>query len=271
MRFAFNLPNYGEFADVRVLAEIAAAVEAGGWDGFFVWDHMSPVFFPGMLEPTADTTVALSAIALATERIRFGPMVTPLPRRRVQKVAREFASLDHLSGGRVVLGVGLGVPPETEYAAFGEEPSQRHHAQVLDESLDVLTRIWSGEAVDYDGDVLHVHSVPLLPAPVQRPRIPIWVAARWPGRDKPFRRAARYDGVFPIAPNPDQDFVTPEQVRELRAVVGRDDDGFDVVVNGGPGVDPAAFAAAGTTWWIETYFRTDEALQRAREGPPRGT
>ena len=121
MRYAFNLPNYGEFCDVRALAEIAAAAEAGGWDGFFIWDHMSPVFYPGMLEPTADTTVALTAIALATERLRFGPMVTPLARRRVQKVAREFATLDHLSNGRAVLGVGIGVPPETEYEAFGED------------------------------------------------------------------------------------------------------------------------------------------------------
>src|SRR6478752_9132165 len=165
MRYAFNLPNFGEFADARVLADVAAAAEAGGWDGCFIWDHMSPVFYPGMLEPTADTTVALTAIALATEHIRFGPMVTPLPRRRVQKVAREFASLDRLSVGRVVLGVGLGVPPEREYAAFGEETSQRHHARLLDESLDVLTRLWSGEAVDYDGELLHVHTVPLLPAP----------------------------------------------------------------------------------------------------------
>ena len=101
MRYAFNLPNFGRFADVRVLAEIAAAVEAGGWDGFFIWDHLSPVFAPGKFVPTADTTVALTAIALATERIRFGAMVTPLPRRRVQKLARELISLDHVSNGRV--------------------------------------------------------------------------------------------------------------------------------------------------------------------------
>ena len=115
MRFAFNLPNFGEFADVRVLAEIAAAAEASGWDGCFVWDHLSPVFAPGMLVPTADATVALTAIALATERIRIGPMVTPLARRRAQKFAREIATLDRLSNGRVVFGVGLGDPADAEF------------------------------------------------------------------------------------------------------------------------------------------------------------
>lgn len=270
MRYAFNLPNYGEFCDVRVLAEIAATADAAGWDGFFIWDHMSPVFYPGMLEPTADTTVALTAIALATQRLRFGTMVTPLARRRVHKVAREFATLDQLSSGRALLGVGLGVPPETEYEAFGENGSGRARAQTLDESIEVLTRIWSGDPVDYDGDHLHVHTGPLLPTPLQRPRVPIWVAATWPSTDGPFRRAARYDGVFPLGPDPNV-FLTPDEIAEVRAKIGRDDPGFDIAVNPGPRGDPDAFAHAGATWWIETYFTKDSALGRAKEGPPRGT
>jgi alkanesulfonate monooxygenase SsuD/methylene tetrahydromethanopterin reductase-like flavin-dependent oxidoreductase (luciferase family) len=268
VRYAFNLPNYGEFCDVRLLAEIAAAADASGWDGFFIWDHMSPVFAPDMLVPTADTTVALTAIALATERLRFGPMVTPLARRRVHKVAREFASLDRLSDGRAVLGVGLGVPPESEYEAFGEDPSLHARARALDESLDVLTRIWSGDRIDYDGEHLRVHSAPLLPSPVQQPRVPIWIAATWPGGDGPFRRAARYDGVFPLGPDPNE-FLTPDEIAAVRAEIGRNDPGFDIVVNPGPNGDPDAFARAGATWWIETYFKADVALRRAQEGPRR--
>jgi alkanesulfonate monooxygenase SsuD/methylene tetrahydromethanopterin reductase-like flavin-dependent oxidoreductase (luciferase family) len=166
VRYAIDTHIFGEFADVRVIAELAATVEAGGWDGFFIWDHI------GLDEQTADVTVALTAIALVTERLRFGTLVTPLPRRRVQKVAREFSSLDRLSNGRVVLGAGLGYPPEFEYAAFGEPSSDRERATRLDESLTVLQALWSGEPVDFDGKHLHVHTTPFRPAPLQ-PRVPI--------------------------------------------------------------------------------------------------
>src|SRR4051794_37926837 len=191
MRFGLNLPNFSELSDVRLLAEIAAAAEAGGWDGFFIWDHLSPVFAPGMIVPTADTTVALAAIALATERVRIGAMVTPLARRRPSKYAREIATLDRLTKGRMVCGVGLGEPAGSEFGAFGDDPDARARARRLDESLEVVTRLWTGAAVDYDGERFHVHSAPLLPTPVQHPRVPIWVAATWPGRRGPLARAAR--------------------------------------------------------------------------------
>jgi alkanesulfonate monooxygenase SsuD/methylene tetrahydromethanopterin reductase-like flavin-dependent oxidoreductase (luciferase family) len=268
VRYGFNLPNFGEFHDVRALAELAAAAEAGGWDGFFIWDHLSPIFEPGAIVPTADVTVALTAIALATESIRFGTMVTPLPRRRVQKVAREWATLDQLSNGRAILGDGLGEPPPYEYEAFGENGAVWERARRLDESLTILDGFWKGERVDFDGDYLKVHSEPLLPTPVQQPRIPIWVAARWPGLAGPYKRAARWDGVFPIAPNAMDDFIQVDDIARIKREVGRDDD-FEIVVNPGPGADPAAFAEAGATWWIETYFDHDKALARAKKGPPR--
>jgi len=268
VKFGFNVPNFDEFEDVRLLARVATAVEAGGWDGFFIWDHLSPVFYPGMLVPTADTTVALTAIALATSRIRFGARVTPLPRRRAQKFARETVSLDRLSGGRLICGVGLGVPEHEEYEAFGESPAARERAQRLDESLDVVTRLWSGEAVDFDGEFLHVHTCPLLPVPVQTPRIPIWVAARQPGGPRPYGRAARFDGVFPIAPNPERDTLSVDDVAAVRERVGREP-GFDIVVNGPPDGDVAAYADAGATWWIDRAISADEVLARAKQGPPR--
>ena len=264
-----NLPNFGDFDDVRTLAEVAAAAEEGGWDGFFIWDHLAPGFVPGKpLPPTADVTVALTAIGLATETIRFGTMITPLPRRRVQKFAREFATLDRLSCGRVVCGVGLGFPPDAEFEAFGEDGTDITRAERLDESLDVLTALWTGADVDFDGKHLRVHTVALTPTPVQQPRIPIWVAATWPGRQGPFRRAARFDGVFPMPLDPMEDFITVDDVTAIRDAIGRDD-AYDIVVGGGPNADLAAFAAAGVTWWIETRFTGADALECATAGPPR--
>jgi alkanesulfonate monooxygenase SsuD/methylene tetrahydromethanopterin reductase-like flavin-dependent oxidoreductase (luciferase family) len=265
-----NLPNFGDFADVRVLAEIAAAAEAGGWDGFFIWDHLAPGRgLDGEVLEYADVTVALTAIALATAHVRFGAMVHPLPRRRIQKFARELASLDHLSNGRVVCGVGLGYPPDGEYEAFGEPGSDTRRAERLDESLALLTAMWSGTDVDFAGKHLRVRTLPFLPTPVQQPRIPIWVAATWPGKDGPFRRAARYDGIFPMSTDPMEFFITVEDVPGIRDAVGRPDDAFDIVVNGGPDVDLAAFANAGVTWWVETRFTHTAALECATAGPPR--
>ena len=137
VRFGISVPNFAEYADPRLLTALAREAEAAGWDGFFLWDHI--LIERSWRMPMADPWVALAAIAAATERIRLGPLVTPLARRRPWKVARETVTLDHLSGGRTILGVGLGHPPEAEYAAFGEEPDARVRALKLDEGLDVLT------------------------------------------------------------------------------------------------------------------------------------
>jgi alkanesulfonate monooxygenase SsuD/methylene tetrahydromethanopterin reductase-like flavin-dependent oxidoreductase (luciferase family) len=266
MRYAIDVPNFGEFADVRAVAELAAATEAGGWDGFFIWDHLAFEF------ATADVTVALTAIALATDRIRIGPLVTPLPRRRVQKVAREMTSLDDLSDGRIVLGVGLGYPPDVEYAAFGEPSSDHDRAERLDESLDVLTALWSGKRVDHDGEHLHVHTPAFLPIPRQQPRVPIWVAGGWPDARPAFRRAARYDGVYPMPSQPSPRIhLMPDEIRAIRATIGRDDPGFEVVTTAGPGQDPGELEAAGATWWIELRSTLADAFATARAGPPRSS
>lgn len=266
MRWALDVPNFGDFADVRAIAEVAAAAEAAGWDGLFIWDHIAPQFAPGAIVPTADVTVALTAIALATERLRFGALVTPLPRRRVQKVARELASLDQLSGGRLVCGVGLGFPPDTEYEAFGEPASESIRARHLDESLQVLAALWSGKPVDFDGEHVTAHTSAFEPRPVQAPRVPIWVAATWPGRQGPLERAARWDGIAPIPPDPVHEFLSPDDIRAVRDAVNRGDD-FDVVANGGPDAQPANYERAGATWWLEVAFTREDALARASAGP----
>ena len=264
MQFGVTLPNFGEFWHPRTLATLAAEAEAAGWDGFFLWDH---VMFGST--PTVDPWIALSAVALATKHMRLGPLVTPLPRRRPVKLARETVSLDHLSGGRLILGVGSGSGP-WEWEQLGDEPELARRAALLDEGLDLLTRLWSGEPIDHVGRHYRVRvELPggqglaaFLPAPVQRPRIPIWVAATWPHR-APFRRAARWDGVAPIADGQGLDgALSPADVRAIRDFCDGLRDAarpFDLVVSGRTsGTDRAAnaaqvraYAEAGATWWLE--------------------
>jgi alkanesulfonate monooxygenase SsuD/methylene tetrahydromethanopterin reductase-like flavin-dependent oxidoreductase (luciferase family) len=284
MRYAVNVPNFEEYSDVRTVAALAADAEAAGWDGFFVWDHLA--FVKAWKLRVADPWILLTAVALATERLRLGPMVTPLARRRPWKVARETVTLDRLSGGRLVLGVGLGEPPTDEFGSFGEPTDAVVRAAMLDEGLEVLTRLWSGETVSFQGRHYRVEEVAFQPTPVQRPRIPIWVAGAWPRRG-PLRRAARFDGSCPLKLDADGELVALEaaDVRELRAVVDRHRPDpaapFDVLVGGTTPEDPGAaramlepLAEAGMTWWQETVDprQTDLATfrRRVRQGPPGG-
>jgi alkanesulfonate monooxygenase SsuD/methylene tetrahydromethanopterin reductase-like flavin-dependent oxidoreductase (luciferase family) len=281
MRYAVNVPNFEDYGDVRTVAALAADAEAAGWDGFFVWDHLA--FVKAWKLRIADPWLLLAGVALATERLRLGPMVTPLARRRPWKVARETVTLDRLSGGRLVLGVGLGEPAQDEFGSFGEPTDPKVRAAMLDEALEVLTRLWSGETVSFAGRHYRVDEVAFQPTPAQRPRIPIWVAGAWPRRG-PLRRAARFDGSAPLKVD-DQGELVPldaDDVRGLLAVVGelRQGDGpFDLLVGGISPEDPAAardqlaeLAEAGVTWWQETVDprQTDLAAfrRRVRQGPP---
>jgi alkanesulfonate monooxygenase SsuD/methylene tetrahydromethanopterin reductase-like flavin-dependent oxidoreductase (luciferase family) len=275
MRFAINLPAFAALADTRELAELAHQAEDAGWDGFFLWDHIQAE--PGM--PVADPWVTLTAIAMRTQRIRLGPLVTPLPRRRPAKLARETVTLDHLSNGRLILGVGIGGDRWfKEYSTFGEGADDKLHAAMLDEHLEVLTGLWSGQPYSHEGRFYTVHNAQFLPTPVQTPRIPIWVSGIWPNK-APFRRAARWDGVFPIVGGP---FIEPEQVSEMMTYIGQHrtgDASFDVVVAGFVGnMEPSAatdrlrrFAEAGVTWWQEGFWYTDsldDVRTRIQQGPP---
>jgi alkanesulfonate monooxygenase SsuD/methylene tetrahydromethanopterin reductase-like flavin-dependent oxidoreductase (luciferase family) len=282
MRYAVNVPNFEDYSDVRTVAGLAADAEAAGWDGFFVWDHLA--FVKAWKLRVADPWMLLTGVALATERLRLGPMVTPVPRRRPWKLARETVTLDRLSGGRLILGVGLGEPPEDEYGSFGEPTDPVVRAAMLDEGLEVLTRLWSGETVSFSGRHYRVEEVAFQPTPVQQPRIPIWVAGAWPRRG-PLRRAARFDGSCPLKVDAGGELVVlePGDVRELRAVVDRHREDpaapFDVMLGGATPEDPAAaramlepLAEAGVTWWQESVDprQTDlEAFRRrVRKGPP---
>ena len=169
MRFSINIPNFGDFADPRTVATVAAAAEQAGWDGLFVWDH---VLHRRHRRPYGDPWMLLTAAALATSRIRLGTLVTPVARRRPQQLARQAATLDVVSGGRVIFGAGLGGPIEDEYGSFGEPTDPIVLAERLDEGLGLLQRFWSGEPVNHEGRHFQVRDVTLLPASVQRPPSP---------------------------------------------------------------------------------------------------
>jgi len=274
--YAVGLPNVGEFGDPRVLAELGVAAEEHGWDGVFVWDHLL-YHDPGW--PVANPTVALAAIAARTSRVRLGPLMTALPRRRVQVVAREIASLDVLAGGRMVFGAGLG-SMDAEYAAFGEAASLRERAARLDESLAVLAALWSGRQVRFHGRHVLADGVRMLPVSVQARRVPVWCAGRWPVTAG-FRRAARWDGVMPThAAYGLGATMLPATLAAILGVVASERGGlagFDVALEGrttpagGAGV-VAAYARVGLTWWVEAmgWWRggVAEARSRIAAGPP---
>lgn len=223
---------FDELMEPRLLAELAQRAEGKGWDGFFLWDHLA---YRPPVRAVADAWVALAAIACATDAIRLGPLVTPLSRRRVHKLARETVTLDHLSQGRLTLGVGLGSSRSGEIERFGEVADPRERARMLDDGLRDLSNYWDGG---------------LEPPPVQRPRIPIWVAARWPSR-KPLHRAARWDGLFPIElPGPDALATLAAELRELGAGKAGH---FDLAAEISPGADPSPWGVAGATWVLTSF------------------
>lgn len=239
MRFAVNLPP---FAPPATLVELAVDAEQAGWDGVFFWDHLT--WRPELRLDVHDPWVLLGAVAVRTQRVLLGPMVTPLGRRRPWKVAKELTTLDHLSGGRAVLGVGLGAPAEAEFAAFGEQADARHRAAVLDESLTVLDGLLRGP-VDHDGEHLTVHTE-MLPRPVQQPRPPIWVAGESPHR-RPLHRAARWDGFVPLS---GAEPLTPDNLAAYLTGVERPAV-WDVVALHLDGFSAGEFADAGATWLVE--------------------
>jgi alkanesulfonate monooxygenase SsuD/methylene tetrahydromethanopterin reductase-like flavin-dependent oxidoreductase (luciferase family) len=265
MRSALFLPIFGELAEPALVAELAAEAEAGGWDGVFVWDHVQ--YRPPVTD-VADPWVTLAAMACATSRIRIGPMVTPVSRRRPHKLARETVSVDRLSGGRLVFGAGLGDDTSRELSAFGDEADAAARGRLLDEGLELLVRLWSGETVDHAGPAYQAGGVRFRPVPVQRPRIPVWLAARYPNR-APLRRAARYDGLFPIG------LSHPGQLGELLEVVAAQREGtgrFDVAVQGAAGQSTDGWAAAGATWWLVRFDAATVTAAEVRaviaQGPP---
>jgi alkanesulfonate monooxygenase SsuD/methylene tetrahydromethanopterin reductase-like flavin-dependent oxidoreductase (luciferase family) len=281
MRYGISLPNFDLCGNPRTAAQLAHIAEEAGWDGFFLWDHVLWTWPHPM--SAADPFMTLAAMAMTTARIKLGTMVTPVPRRRPWTLARQVTTLDHLSGGRAIMGVGLGGNWFGDYSRFGEPTDQKAHGEMLDEGLQVITGLWSGEPFSFEGKHFHIKDVEFLPKPVQQPRIPVWVAGMWPNK-KPFRRAAQWDGVFPILAGDDLEReITPGEVREMLAYMKQyreSDAPFDVIVGGSTtGTDHdknrdhlAPLVDAGLTWWIESFdlpTTFDHVRARLELGPPR--
>jgi alkanesulfonate monooxygenase SsuD/methylene tetrahydromethanopterin reductase-like flavin-dependent oxidoreductase (luciferase family) len=259
MRFAINIPP---FTDPATVVGIASDAEAAGWDGVFLWDHLrwSATDPPDVHDPW----VLLGAIAQATERVVVGTLVTPLSRRRPWVVAKHLVTLDHLSGGRVAFGVGLGEPPHEDFGAFGDESDPRTRAAILDEGLDVVDQLLRTGRASHRGAHLTVDAA-VRPCPVQQPRPPIWVAGVVPNQ-RPLRRARQWDGVVPIGSD---DRLTPEA---LASYLGGDvPAGWDVVASWAAGVPAAEYGDVGATWLVESTWPVgdwvDDFRARVRRGP----
>ena len=246
-----------------------------GWDGVFLWDHM--LARPGMA--VADPWVTMAAIAVATTRVRIGALVTPLPRRRPWVLARQIATLDQLSGGRLIGGIGLGDDGWSEFSSFGDEVDPVVRGEMLDEFLALLRQFLSGTDVHFEGRHFAVNSSPFLPRPRQDP-FPIWGAVRWPRR-KPLARIATLQGCFPIfagsgPPQPPEptDIVA---IREALSALNAQPD-MDIAVRFALSAhDPsrmrdtvAALDDAGVTWILEAIApgaRRSEVAVIARTSP----
>jgi alkanesulfonate monooxygenase SsuD/methylene tetrahydromethanopterin reductase-like flavin-dependent oxidoreductase (luciferase family) len=258
----------------REQVQLAQEAEARGWDGVFTWDGIHIGDDIGVQDPFA----LMAAMATATERVTLGAIIQPLSRRRPWEVARQTTTVDRLSGGRLVLPVGLGALDDHGFGAVGESTDRRERAEKLDESLQILAGFWSGEPTGASGRHYHFEPMTFIPTPLQRPRIPVWVVGAWP-RPRSMERVLRWDGILPYVPDGE---VTPQVVAEIRAWVAerRSLDGFQIVVEGTTPSDDAtaaaeqvrAWADAGATWWLESDWSNWEIgpmRRRIEAGPPR--
>ncbi len=283
INFGLELPCGGACADPRFLAELAVTAEQAGWQGVFLEDYVVYSKEPDC--PTADVWVALAAMALATTSIRLGTTVTAASRRRPWKLAREAVTLDHLSGGRVILGLGAGDPADDGIRRISEERDPRVRGELLDEALHILNGLFTGERFTFHGKHHQLDGVRFLPKPVQPQGIPIWVGGGWP-RHKPIRRAASQAGFIPYHPSGSDPFAdndavhSPQDIRRIRDELAKlrgGLDGFDLVIGGqrrrtdwaAESDYIASVAEAGATWfceWIPPGTR-EEMLAATARGP----
>lgn len=288
LNYGIVLPSSPAYADGESLIEYAVAAEDAGWDGVFLgdhliypWDDTDPEQAMGVYDPW----ITLAGIATRTDQLTLGTWITPIPRRQPWQLARNLATLDHLSGGRVMLGAGLGTEPD--FTKFGQEYDKRELGARYDEALDVISGLWSGEPFTYDGNHFTIDEAVMLPTPVQDPRIPIVMGCWWPNK-KPFRRAARWDGIMPATPSMHGEgphgleaMGSPtEEVREmLEYYHGLTEEPGEILLPMDPPGSSAEYADIcieyGVTWlYTSELLRSDQAdeaswvLNRIRKGPP---
>ena len=269
MKFGIYSPNFGKtFGNPKLVTKLAVEAEKSGWDGFFLWDHIVSVEegFPD----TVDPFIALTSVAENTERIHLGTTVTPLPRRRPWKLARETVTLDILSEGRLILGIGLGGSGEN--SLMNEEANLVSMAKMADEQLEILNGLWSGEEFSYSGEYYKIDKVIFRPKTVQKPRIKMWGAGTWPKKG-PFQRAAKLDGVVPLS----RDYripLTPDDYRDMVAYL--ENNGmqypydvvkisFDSTKSGEKSEAINAFKDVGVNWWLELVSDWNGSYEKIRD------
>jgi alkanesulfonate monooxygenase SsuD/methylene tetrahydromethanopterin reductase-like flavin-dependent oxidoreductase (luciferase family) len=238
LKFGFYAPNSGATGDPKLVVELAARAESAGWDGFFLWDHLT-----AWREPISDPWVMLGAVAVRTERIAIGPMIVPLARRRPHKVVLEAATLERLAPGRTMVGVGLGAPDD--FTKFGEDADWRTRARKVEESLATIRE--------------------------SLPDLPVWVSGEWPRR-QPFHGVNLADGVFPIHRDGEKwRPLTPDEVSAAVASLperSRRDFAMWSFNDEGHG-DLAAYEVAGVTWWmVEGFLLPPDELRRVADAGP---
>src|SRR6266571_7735289 len=267
-----------EGGDFRTFGEQAREAEAAGWDAVFVADALA------MVQPFDwfDPWVVLTAMAMSTERIRIGTMITPPSRRRPWKLARETSTLDQLSNGRLILSVGLGAAEhDAGFCKVGEQMDLKVRAQMMDESLSIMAGLWRGKPFKFSGEYFKIEKMTQTPPPVQKPRIPIWVIGVWP-KDKSMQRALRWDGIIPqkYRPSPSDMMLKPGDIEAITKYVDehrKQRGAFDIVAGRPtPGKNRKkareivrSFEEAGATWWIESSWSGDynEVRARIKQGP----
>jgi len=275
---AFRAGVVISLATPREFADLAVAAEEAGWDAIFTWEAVWG----------QDAWVTLTAAAMQTSRIRLGTMLTPLPRIRPWDLAGRVATLDHLSGGRVQLAVGLGALHQG-WLAFERDEGRTVRAEKLDEGLAIYDGLMRGQPFSYEGTHYSVEPTEFFPppAPVQQPRVPVWVVGAYPA-PRSMARAARWDGVIPTKldrtdDNPFGPVDLSRTVAALKGIRERDGltwEGYDVIAEGvsEPGATGDATVAewvdAGATFWVESdWSMGDDAVERHRRrieaGPPR--
>ena len=255
----------------RQIAELAREAEEAGWDGVFTYDAIA-IGDDDLYDPWA----LLAAMAMTTTRVTLGAIVFAPTRRRPWKLAREALTVDHLAGGRLVLPVGLGALDDRGFANVGEATATRDRAAILDETLEILAGLWTGEPFEHHGARYDFGPMTLRPRPVQQPRIPIWVVAVWPHR-RSIERALRWDGMVLQTDDPGEVAAIAADARRRRAELGRPEP-FEIVVQGSTPPDAVAaaaaaqpFADAGATWWIDADWHgptVERVRDRVRAGPP---
>lgn len=279
MKFGFIIPG----GSTTEIVGLASAIERAGWDGAFYYDD---IYTDGKSELSGAWPI-MAAMAVTTKTIRIGSLLTAVGRRRPWELARESVTVDHLSGGRLILPTGLGFAGDGAYTKGGIPAERKIRAEMLDEGLEMLDGLWSGKWFRYDGKHSSMGRMRFLPRPVQKPRIPIWVVGAW-GRPKSMRRVLKYDGVIPVIKKPDGSHgdITPgvireivQYVRENRKVRGNSRKVYDIIKDGTTPLNRKRarelvkpYAEAGATWWTESmwgYKSLREVRDRISAGPPK--